>query len=138
MTDDIARKIYNYIDRFIACDDASKVKAALRVLHAHLIASTTLSPFLFIKSPQKRCGKSHLLTLLALLCPNPREYASPSAAALYTTITLDNKEGKPPTLVLDEMDRVYERKDTADITAFLDANCERGKTIPSSLLKNLW
>ena len=46
MTNDVSTKIEKLIDRFIACDQHSKVKAVLWVLHAHLIDAFEWSPFL--------------------------------------------------------------------------------------------
>jgi putative DNA primase/helicase len=56
-------------------------------------------PFLTISSPEKRCGKSRLQTVLGWMSLRPLRAANISSAAVYRTV-----EACSPTLLLDEVD----------------------------------
>ncbi len=59
-----------------------------------------------VTSPEKRCGKTRLLQLLALLTPNARHTSNISPAAVYRWI----EQTKPkPTLLLDEAQSIQRR-----------------------------
>ena len=57
------------------------VSVALWILHAHAHDAAAISPILAIISPEKRCGKTTLLSLLQELTPNPLLAANITAAA---------------------------------------------------------
>lgn len=75
------------------------VIVALWILHAHAHDAAAISPILAIISPEKRCGKTTLLSLLLELTPNPLLAANITAAAVFRAI-----EVWRPTLLVDEAD----------------------------------
>jgi putative DNA primase/helicase len=72
---------------------------ALWILHAHAHDAAAISPILAIVSPEKRCGKTTLLSLLQELTPNALLAANITAAAVFRAI-----EVWRPTLLVDEAD----------------------------------
>ena len=138
----IATKIANLIDEYIAFGPEPKrtqslTKVALWIMHAWHIEANPISPFLFIQSSQSGSGKSNLLELMSLLCPNSAVYVAPSPSSIYTSITKGVKEGQRPTLFLDEMDRIYGKNDyTDDMTNVLNANYKKGAKIPRTTFNN--
>ncbi len=72
---------------------------ALWAVFAHTHDAFTTSPILAVESPQKRCGKTTLLTVLGLLCPRRLPAASITPAATFRVI-----EVARPTLMIDEGD----------------------------------
>jgi hypothetical protein len=88
------------------------------------------TPRLHVLSAEKRCGKTTLLNVTKLLVREPIAIVNPSPASLYTLI-----EQIHPTLLLDEIDRTFARKDTADITAIVNSGFERGTTVPRVILE---
>lgn len=75
------------------------VAIALWVIRAHADATFDTSPRLVLSSPEKRCGKTTLLELLAKLVPRPLPTSNASPAVLYRAI-----EASQPTLLIDELD----------------------------------
>jgi len=72
---------------------------ALWTAHAHAIEATSISPRLVIMSPEKRCGKTTVLSLLSFLTPRPLKCESATVAAIFRAVDKFH-----PTLLLDEFD----------------------------------
>jgi hypothetical protein len=89
------------VDKHVVCDDHCKTAIALWILLTYLIDSVNIMPLLAITSPEKRCGKSRLLTLLLKLVRRPLPGVSLTAATVYRAI-----EKWRPTLLVDEADGV--------------------------------
>jgi Protein of unknown function (DUF3631)/RepB DNA-primase from phage plasmid len=85
--------------RYVVMSRAAADGAALWVLHAYLIEAADATPRLAIKSPEKRCGKTRLLSIIAQLVPRGLATSNISPAALFRTI-----EAAKPTLLIDEAD----------------------------------
>ena len=87
------------------------------------------TPYLYISSPVKRCGKSRVFDCLALLCAKPWEVVSLTEAVLFRKIEQDN-----PTVFIDEVDTIFKanRPDETKegLRAILNAGFERGATVP--------
>lgn len=82
---------------------------------------------LVVKSPIKRCGKTRLQEVARELVHNPLPTTNISPAALARSISEDN----PPTLILDEADTVWGKKDqrsegAEDLRGILNAGHSRG------------
>jgi hypothetical protein len=75
------------------------VAIALWIAFSHAIDAVSIAPYLAITSPEKRCGKSTLLTLLARLVPRSLPASNISPAAVFRAI-----EAWAPTLLIDEAD----------------------------------
>lgn len=129
----IGKKIYDFLGRFIAYpNDHARVTHTLWIIHTHLIDAFYTTPRLAILSAEKRCGKTTLLRITKLLTQNPISIVNPSPASLYTLIEYSNVL---PTLLLDEIDRTYQRKDTADMTAIVDSGFQSDQTVPRVALE---
>jgi hypothetical protein len=82
---------------------------------------------LVVKSPIKRCGKTRLQEVMKRLAHQVLSTANISAAALVRSIN----ETDPPTLILDEADTVWGKKDqriesAEDLRGILNAGHSRG------------
>lgn len=95
LLDDIAATV----GRFLSASDHAFRTVALWVVYSHAFDVFDISPLLAIVSPEKRCGKTTLLTLLSALVPRPLAIANITAAALFRTV-----EKYRPTLLIDEAD----------------------------------
>lgn len=95
LLDDIRRTMR----RFIICDEVGLTAVALWTAFTWLIDSAQVAPLLVITAPEKRCGKSLLLSLVKRLAYRPLVAANISMAAIYRVI-----EASAPTLLVDEAD----------------------------------
>jgi hypothetical protein len=102
---------------------------ALWVAHTWAFSASEFTPYLVVTAASKRSGKSRVLEVLKLLARNPKLTQSGSAAALVRSVN----ETNPPTILLDEIDRVYSGKggdaeSAQSLCQFLNAGFERGAT----------
>lgn len=72
---------------------------ALWIIHTYCLSASDISPILFINSPEKRCGKTTLMTILQKLVNRSMSASSFTPAAIYRSI-----EKWQPTLLIDEAD----------------------------------
>ena len=87
------------IRRYVSLSEESALAAALWVIHTHAFAHAQFSPRLTLSSPEKRCGKTTLLSVLERMVAKPLPVANVTAAALFRTV-----EKVQPTLLIDEAD----------------------------------
>jgi putative DNA primase/helicase len=87
---------------------------ALWGVHSHALDAAFISPRLAIRSPERRCGKTTLLTLLGAIAARPLSTANITAAALFRTV-----ERAHPTVLVDEADTFL--KDSEDIRGLANA-----------------
>lgn len=114
--------IYDYIGRFVIYpSDHARVAHTLWIAHTHLIDAFETTPRLAILSAEKQSGKTRLLEITRLLVKNAYASMNMTSAAVYTAA-----DQKAPTILLDEVDRLFERSDTAEITALLNSGFQRG------------
>ena len=93
-------ELENLINRFMVFPSVHEAKAiVLHIIHTHCLDAASCSPILNISSPEKRCGKSTLLSVLQQLANRPLIASSISSAAVFRSI-----EKWKPTLILDESD----------------------------------
>jgi putative DNA primase/helicase len=102
LLDDICRILL----RFIICDVVVLRAVALWVAFTWLIDRVQVAPLLVITAPEKRCGKSVLLSLVKRLSYRPLAAANISMAAVFRAI-----EAYAPTLVIDEADTFLGRNE---------------------------
>lgn len=72
---------------------------ALWVLGTYTLDAADVAPILAVCSPEKRCGKSRLLTLLLYLCRRPLPASNVTGPVVFRVI-----EKWSPTLLIDEAD----------------------------------
>ena len=96
---DVLDEIYTTVLRFVAMPIAAAVAVSLWVMLAHMHDAFDVSPLLILKSPEKRCGKTRSLTIVAALVPRALPTVNITVAALFRAI-----EKFRPTLLIDEAD----------------------------------
>jgi len=78
---------------------------ALWILHTYAFEWRDVSTYLGVESPERRCGKTTLLTILCRLVNRPVVSANVSSPAFFRAI-----EELKPTLMIDEADRFLKSK----------------------------
>ncbi len=92
---------------------------ALWTAHAHAYESFLHTPRLNLRSPEKGCGKTTLLDVLAALVPRPLRTESITPAVLFRLV-----EAHKPVLLLDEVDTYL--RDNEELRGLLNAGHKRG------------
>jgi len=91
--------LLDVIERYVALPKHAADALALWILHTWVYEAFYVSPYLLIRSPGKRCGKTTLVNVLRPLVRRPLTASSASTATIYRTI-----EQYHPTFLLDEVD----------------------------------
>jgi putative DNA primase/helicase len=111
------------IGRYVVLDQTQSDAVALWVLHTHAFDAAYVSPRVAITSPQKRCGKTTLLTLLSALVARSLSAANLTAATIFRVI-----EASRPTLLIDEADTFL--RDSDEIRGVINAgHCRATATV---------
>lgn len=114
----VADEIYKLVTRHIACTDAVAIASTLWIIFTWVIEASHIAPIAWINAPEKRCGKSQLLTLIALMSKRSLPSSNITAAALFRCI-----EKYKPTLIIDEVDTFV--NDNEDLRGVLNAGHSR-------------
>lgn len=91
--------ITDAVKRFVVCSDETAQAVALWIVMTWFIDVIQVAPLAIITAPEKRCGKTVLLSLIGKLAFRPLSASNISSAAVYRTIEICC-----PTLILDEAD----------------------------------
>ena len=91
--------IFETLKRFIAAKPEVLRTATLWTSFTWFIDDVRVAPLAIITSPEKRCGKTLLSTVMSRLCRDPLLASSITPSALFRSI-----EKWKPTLILDEAD----------------------------------
>ncbi len=120
---EILDRLVAFIRRFVALSDEQADMAALWIIHTHAIDAADCTPYLHIKSAEKRSGKTRLLEVLALLAARPWLTGRVSAAVLVRKTA-----NEQPSLLLDESDAAFKGdKEYAEaLRGILNAGFRRG------------
>jgi len=110
----LLESIANTIKRFTVLSDEQIYTVAIWIMLTWVHSHATVSPILNISSPEKRCGKSTLLSVLMKLCYQQLVASNISPAAVYRAI-----EKWQPTLMIDEADTFMARSE--DLRGILNA-----------------
>jgi putative DNA primase/helicase len=92
--------------RHLALPPGAADALALWCAYTHVFDAFPISPRLAITSPEKRCGKTTLLRMLALVCERVLQAANITPAAVFRAIELAR-----PTLLVDEADSFLEGRE---------------------------
>ncbi|WP_396190106.1 DUF3631 domain-containing protein, partial [Flavobacterium sp.] len=111
---DVLDLISGTILRFIVCDKATADAAALWVVMTWLIDTVKVAPLAVITAPEKRCGKSQMLSVMGRMVHRPLQASNISSAALYRVV-----EAHQPTLLIDETDAFL--KDNEDMRGIINS-----------------
>lgn len=121
-------KTYDFLVLYVSFRSKAQCDAlALWVAHTYVFETFPQSPLIFIKSPEKRCGKTRLLEVLSLLVANPWPVVNPSEAVIFRKI-----EKHKPTVLLDEIDTIFKDKHRSyeALRALLNAGNRKGVRVP--------
>jgi putative DNA primase/helicase len=110
------------IRRYVVLSTAAAHAVALWVAVVHAFERFFIFPRLFITAPEKGCGKTTLLDVIARLVPRPLMASNISAAALFRVI-----EATRPTLLLDEADSYMRHNE--DLRGVVDAGHQRNGAV---------
>jgi hypothetical protein len=115
------------VTRYVVVGPHEAIAITLWIAHAWVLNAFEATGYLEIRSPVRRCGKTTLLELIALLVPRPWLAIEPSEAVFYRRIARDQ-----PTLLLDEVDAIFTRRAeaTEGLRACLNAGNKRGLKVP--------
>lgn len=115
--------VRKFIIRYIAIGKPEAVALALWIAHTHAFSAAEITPYVEIRSAEKRCGKTTLLRVLQALVRNPRSSANMSDAVLFRLVAQQS-----PTLLMDEVDAIFGSKarDREDLRGLLNAGFEHG------------
>lgn len=108
--------------------DIQAYSCALWVLATWCIDSFNFSPYLMITAPEKRCGKSQLLGLLASLSKKPLEAGNLTAPVLFRLA-----QKYHPTIFIDEADSFLSKDE--DLQGVIKCGIERGRAMVYRLEK---
>lgn len=97
--EELLQELSSTFKRFAILPEHADTVLALWVIFTWLIDSVGVSPILAISSPEKRCGKTTVISILGNLVCKPLLASNISAAALFRTIELWK-----PTIIIDEAD----------------------------------
>lgn len=115
---EILSDIATVVRRFIICDREIPIAVALWSAMTWLMDVVHVAPLAVITAPEKRCGKSQLLTLLGRLVCRPITASSISPAALFRAI-----DAWEPTLLIDEVDACM--KDNEELRGIINSGHTR-------------
>src|SRR5438105_10125785 len=99
-------ELRQFLTLFVILPKWAAETLALWILHTYAFELRDVSTYLGIESPEKRCGKTTLLTVLSELVNRPEVAANISSPAFYRMI-----EEARPTLLIDEADTVLHGND---------------------------
>jgi Protein of unknown function (DUF3631) len=123
-------ELHRTLARFVILPSEEAADAVvLWIAGTHVLAAFQTAARLAIKSPEKRCGKSRLLDIVAGTCHAPLMSVNATVPAIFRSI--GNDEGDPPTLLIDEADTLWGTKRAAenneDLRALVNAGHQRGR-----------
>jgi hypothetical protein len=112
-----------FIRRYVPLSYVQAIMVALWVMHTHATDAADCTPYLHIKSAEKRSGKTRLLEVLALLVARAWLTGRVSAAVLVRKTA-----NEQPSLLLDESDAAFKGdKEYAEaLRGILNAGFRRG------------
>jgi hypothetical protein len=123
--------VAGFVRRFVVLSAVQLHAVLLWLAHEHAIAAFATTPRLWIHSPTVECGKSTLVSVMKLLLPDDTiSTVSISPPALFRSL----QSGRPPAVLLDEVDKTLARKGAADsesislLTAILNEGYRKGGT----------
>lgn len=96
---ELLAEIENTIKRHVVLSDAAATALAVWVLHTWVYERRDTVAYVAIESPEKRCGKTTLLTVLAAMANKPLIASNVTVGALFRAIDTCR-----PTLFIDEAD----------------------------------
>jgi putative DNA primase/helicase len=115
----VLTEIAAIFSRYLGLPPGAADVLALWTAHAHAFEAFTHTPRLNFCSPDKGCGKTTALDVLASITPRPLRTESITAAVLFRLVELHK-----PTLLLDEVDAYLNQAE--ELRGLLNAGHKRG------------
>ncbi|WP_082966721.1 DUF3631 domain-containing protein [Mycobacterium sp. 852002-51163_SCH5372311] len=143
---ELLTRIEQFAARFLAFPSVHHlVVIVLWIAHAWTVSAFYVTPRLVLDSPEPGSGKTRVLEVLALLCPNAKLTISTTTAALYRRIakaSVDDPAAADggelflaellPTILQDEADAVFGRTNNPqaeDLRTLYNSGYRRGATV---------
>lgn len=117
--EEVLRAIAERFRHYVALPSRAEDALTLWAAHAHAFEAFIHTPRLNLCSPEKGCGKTLVLDLLASLVPRPLRTESITPAVLFRLVELHK-----PVLLLDEIDTYLHEAD--ELRGLLNAGHKRG------------
>lgn len=116
-----------FIARYMRFDNEVQLYAcALWCAYCWVYQAFDFAPYLFIRSPEKRCGKSRLVKCLRCLAPQkPRQIYTANISVSDMAFKIDKHKA---ILFLEEVDKFFGRGTDEPIVGILNAGWEVGAT----------
>ena len=102
----VAKDIEGVLNRYMVLPDHSPTAITLWIMFSYVYDEFDVCPILAAVSPEKRCGKTSLLSLLTALCQKVLSASNISASAVFRSV-----EKWHPTLIIDEADTFLKTND---------------------------
>src|SRR5206468_8737865 len=96
---DLLDELERVLKRYVVLPEWAAETLALWTLHTYAYECREVATYIGVESPEKRCGKTTLLTVLSELVNRPIVAANISSPAFFRVI-----EEMRPTLLIDEAD----------------------------------
>lgn len=120
---ELADQIQQTIERYLFLPDGASTALTVWILHTYAPDCFDFTPRVCIMSPEKRCGKSTLLSLIEHLSFRVINVSNITAAAMFRSI-----EKWRPTLLIDEVDTFL--KSAEDLRGVINSGFQKdGKVI---------
>ena len=116
----LANELVSIFLRFLVLLDEVAEVLTLWVLHSHAHDGAFVSPILAVTSPEKRCGKTTLLSLLQALVRRPLPTSNATASTIFRAV-----EKWRPTLLIDEADTFL--RDSEELRGILNSGHTRSQ-----------
>jgi hypothetical protein len=120
---DLLDRLAAYVRRYVVLTDEQALLLALWTVHTHAIDAADTTPYLNIKSAEKRSGKTRLLEVLSLVVARPWLTGRVTAAVLVRKTSAEQ-----PALLLDESDAAFraDREYAEALRGILNTGFRRG------------
>ena len=120
---ELLERLIWFIRRYVALSDEQALLIALWIVHTHALDAADTTPYLNVKSAEKRSGKTRLLEVLSLLAAGSWLTGRVTAAVLVRKVAAE-----VPALLLDESDAAFkgEREYAETLRGVLNAGFRRG------------
>ena len=118
---DLLNELRDVINRYVILPEMAAEALALWIVHTYAFTLRQVTTYIGVVSPEKRCGKTTLLELLALLANRSLTAANISPSALFRVI-----EQTKPTLLIDEADTFLQGRD--EMAGILNAGYRKGNS----------
>jgi hypothetical protein len=120
---ELLERLVWFIRRYVALSEEQAVLIALWIVHTHALDAADTTPYVNVKSAEKRSGKTRLLEVLSLLAAGSWLTGRVTAAVLVRKVAAE-----VPALLLDESDAALkgDREYAETLRGVLNAGFRRG------------